>query len=212
MSICYKHKFIFIHLQKTGGSSIHTLLKQLKLVKNGKNYLMGKISSDVFAKAFPYTNYWHHLKASDVTKIVSAEVWNTFFKFTFVRNPWDRALSIFCYAKQSTNNPSSVHYGKSYPDKFEDWLRQFPGQDQYGFIADVNGKLLADFVGRFETLEQDFKRVCKITGLPNINLPHMRKSAHKHYSQYYTEETKQMVAQRSKKDIEFFGYTFEDKR
>jgi len=214
MSICYKHKFIFIHLQKTGGSSIHTVLGQLKLVQNSEKYLTGRISSDVSAQKFPYTHYWHHLKASDVRKIVSEEIWNTFFKFTFVRNPWDRTVSMFFYAKKSTSNPSSVHWGRHYPDKFEDWLREVHGKGvpQCNFITDEDGKLLVDFVGRFERLEEDFKRVCKITGLLNINLPHVRKSAHKHYSEYYTRQTRQFVADCYKKDIELFGYRFEDNR
>jgi hypothetical protein len=66
-----------------------------------------------------------------------------------------------------------------------------------------------DFIGRFENLQEDMRKVAQIIGLPTVDLPHLVKTKHKHYSKYYDNETEQITRERYTRDIELFNYTFE---
>jgi hypothetical protein len=81
--------------------------------------------------------------------------------------------------------------------------------NQLDYITDENGEIIVDFVGKYENLSHDISTVLKALRLENRPLPHVNKSEHKHYSEYYTEETKDLVAVRYSRDINFFGYKFD---
>ena len=80
--------------------------------------------------------------------------------------------------------------------------------EQLGYLVDYEGKLLVDFVGRFETLDRDYAKICARLGLPATKLPHYRKSAHRDYTHYYDERARDIIAARYRNDIAAFGYEF----
>jgi len=79
---------------------------------------------------------------------------------------------------------------------------------QLDWILNDDGKLFVDFIGRYENLQQDFGKVCDNIGLPRQVLLHTNKTRHRPYWDCYDENTKNIVATKYKKDIEYFGYEF----
>jgi hypothetical protein len=155
-----------------------------------------------------------------------------FYRFAFVRNPWDRLVS--CYRDKIKNEvPGYTHFtirpgvanclarfDAFVPDmSFEAFaaaVASIPDDEadehfrsQYTFLINRKGKLAADFVGRYERLADDFRIVQERTGLPEVELPRLQaaRTAAK-YAAYYTPETRGIVARRYQRDIEMFGYEF----
>ena len=134
-----------------------------------------------------------------------------FFKFSFVRNPWDKIISeCFCphiqlIFKNCKNIKDKIktacHWGTK--GGYAGHCRK-----QTDFINHAGIEL--DFMGRFENLQQDYKHVCNVLDMPGVALPHKFKTKHKHYTEYYDDETREIVAEKYKKDIGFFGYEFGD--
>ena len=139
---------------------------------------------------------------------VYRSIWDTYFRFAFVRNPWDRLVSTFIQKKK-------INYGVygSF-SSFSEFILSLPKQKlwrcdkHHRRQTDLFPLKSIDFIGRFENFEQDFNIVCDKIGIPHQELPHKNKTKHKHYTEYYDDETKQIVAEKYAKDIEYFGYEF----
>lgn len=132
--------------------------------------------------------------------------WNDYFKFTVVRNPWDRIVSDlhFCKNKGFVDQNLTVK---------QDVIKNFKSVQRWkspcvDWIT-LNGENQMDMVLRFENLQHDFQTLCDKLNI-NATLPMTNISKHKHYTEYYDDETRQMVAEKYAKDIEMFGYKFEE--
>jgi hypothetical protein len=189
--ISHKHKFVFVHINKTGGTSIEVILRKLSRNWTGQHHLIKKYRRLADTK-HGFENY---------------------FKFTIVRNPYDRLLSNYFYRKLMLKD-NRVH-----DLSFKNWITNsrdgnysfencLSRHTQLDWIVDENGEVIVDFIGKFENLQEDFDTICDKIGIPHQQLPHKNKSKHKHYTEYYDEETKQIVAEKYAKDIEYFGYKF----
>ena len=136
-----------------------------------------------------------------------------FFTFAFVRNPWDRMVSAW----------KSINVAKEYLDRNFNSFLKFIFTDKPNSLRashvrsyfdpsyrmfDQNDRQLVDFIGRFEKLQEEFEEVCRMIGVAPQKLPHLNKSEHETYSQYYDLESKELVELKFRKDIEHFGYTF----
>ncbi len=157
-----------------------------------------------------------HAKARDVQKELPPEVFNEFFKFAFVRNPWDLQVSMYHFMLRDPDIPrhAEVKACGSF-DAFVEWVVKTPDpypkgitKRQSEMLADSQGKLLVEFIGRYETISADYARICERIGI-EAPLPHLNQSAHKDYRSYYNDHTRDLVAEHFKSDLELFGYSFE---
>ena len=204
MPISRKHKAIFIHIPKNAGESME---KKLGIYGESKDNLWGVHGKFVL----------QHLTLFQMKRLyLKSDEFDRYYKFTFVRNPWDKAVSEY-------------HWYQRYnaPITFKDWVKGLSARlktsknlhvleighnvPQYKYIYDKNGNLLVDFVGRFESLQSDFDKVCKKLGIKDSSLPNIEATAsqdRKPYKEYYDIETIGIIANVYKKDIELFNYEF----
>ena len=185
--INYTDKIIFIHIPKCGGTSV-------------KNTLPHKFCGDRHGKLS-----WDLDKLNDVS-----------FCFTFVRNPWSRAVSAFHYLNSggSQNRQDKMYYRKflaRHKNSFSSYVKSgnFKRVKHFKRMSYYLDRIESlDFIGRFENLQEDFNTICDKIGIPRKQLPHKNNTKHKHYTEYYDDETRQIIAQRYAEDIELFKYEF----
>ena len=218
------HNLIFVHVQKTGGSSILRAFG-----------LRGDLVD--------------HRLAADLRGQYGRALWNRCFKFSFVRNPWERLVSWWAMidanraayqrgALAEINprflTPDSLRslgssrlqvkgffrYVIANARTFEEFLRNCSNEihdpdgpkhifkNQLDYLSDANGRMMVNHVGRFEDLETEFSQICARLGRHPQRLEVVNSSQHEHYSRYYTPELAELVAKAFKKDIEYFGFRF----
>ena len=204
--INHKHNFIFIHIPKTAGETLSAAL-QVRIQTYKHTFQLEKEIAD---------------KHETITEYMSLNPNNNdYFKFAFVRNPWDRVVSLWSYYVKRNIAPVSDNNFKTCIKNLETLFCKVPDNyysnsqrkinllyPQYHFISDWYGNNVLDYIGRFENLQEDFDTVCDKIGIPQQQLPHTNKSNHKHYTEYYDDETREIVAEKYAKDIEYFGYKF----
>jgi len=189
-----EHKCIFVHITKTAGTSV---------AKSLFNYL-------------PY-----HYTAIQYRVIYGTETFNDYYKFAFVRNPWDRVYSAYRYLKAGGWNDDDKQWSEEnlhgYPefnDFIIDWLtpdnlnRHLHFKPQYEFLCDSKDRILVDHIARFETLNEDFALIAEKLKLKTRLGKHNLNPA-KGYQEIYTDKAIDIVAEVYKKDIDMFAYQFE---
>ena len=226
--ICRDYNCLYVHIPKTAGQSIEQFFMGLLNLDwdQDREALCLQGNDDPGCG----TEKLAHLSASEYVDCgyLSEKEFAGFFKFSFVRNPWSRILSEYRYR--------NYFHHLSFRDFVLNKLPK-PGWDdkyrhvmpQYDMLYNQQGELLVDFVGRFETLQQDFDRVCEQLGITESSLPHRNRSdkksrglkrkiknylymngenRHQCMADFYDDETRAVVAGYYSKDIEAFGYRF----
>ena len=196
--INHKHKFIFIHIPKTAGHSIERAFGAW----TGKDKINYGIGMDSIRRR-PIQHY--NLAQLERYNFISPTENSTYFKFCFVRNPYSRIVSAWKYLKvQKWSKVSEDTSFKKFVKKYKKNLHA----KTHCHWTHTNGVKNIDFIGRFENLQEDFNVICNKIGIPTKKLPHINKTNHKHYTEYYDDETREIVAKKYAKDIEYFGYKF----
>jgi hypothetical protein len=196
MVISTEHKCIFIHVNKTGGRSISTSLFQ----RIKPHLTVGELF-ELEHNIEIHSNERLQNAQYDDENILVKNNWKNYFKFCFVRNPWDRKLSDYFY---NIKRGRTTHYIKINHKNTDLW--NSPGLE---WIEYKDGSIDPSiFIGRFENLQEDFNIVCDNINVPRRILPVINKTEHLPYWKYYTEETKALVEEKYKKDIDYFSYEF----
>ena len=134
------------------------------------------------------------------------DLFNKLFKFAFVRNPWDLQLSLYHF------NIAHPEFAPRAPAaSFEEHIMALepaahPVGQQRRFLIDADGKTLVDYVGRFETLSEDFAEICARIGLDAIKLAHVNRTDHPPWTKSYTRRMFDLVRTVHRPDIDAFGY------
>mgnify|MGYP005810094249 CR=1 FL=1 len=159
-----------------------------------------------------------HAKAILAKELFPPEFFASLFKFTFVRNPWDLQVSSYHHLLRERAHLVAPHKDfkafleyKLDPARPPQYHLDVSSTPQVECLMDFDGKLLVDFVGRYERLQEDFSFVCAKVGLKAIPLPEKRRAKDRaSYQGYYDDESARWVAERYARDIEVFGYTFDN--
>lgn len=224
MIISHKDKMIFFHNPKVVGTSIKSFIEENRCWSHS---IVGDDTKDVH----PFTtDTFRHLLPAQYMQMASdldKRMFNDFFKFTFVRNPWDRLVSLFHWNMQSSKALQGVLSGELNvaPKQVEflewvGWLHTHFTENILDFNlrpqhlwTHFEGKQVVDFVGRYENLKKDFKVVVdhmsNVEKLKIKKLPHINSSKHCDYREIYNSEMREKVSIIFAQDIELFGYSFE---
>lgn len=211
--ISKKQKFIFIHIYKVAGTSISDAIEKYEeynRLKTVSRFLWrftflraNKLRETLGLKnQYPWLD---HAQARDVKPLVPD--FDDYFKFCFVRNPWDWQVSLYHFSKQRRYTRTHDLVARMDFKEFITWRCSSECKLQKDFIVDYDGTNLIDFVGKLENIEADFQTICERIGIRNT-LPHLNKSKHTDYRSYYDDHTKALVARTFRDDIEMFGYSF----
>jgi hypothetical protein len=183
--INHKHKFIFIHIPKCGGVSVE--------------------------KHLGWGGVRHHTMEFYMKKYAGLNL-DEYYNFTFVRNPGARLVSWYFY---------HIKLETSYPRDFKEWVKTgmkshwnevdgtyWGDKDPINCQSWIADEKQYNFIGKLENLQEDFNTICDKIGIPQQQLPRINSTKHKHCTEYYDDGTRQIVAEKCAKDIEYFNYQF----
>lgn len=138
--------------------------------------------------------------------------WEHYYKFCFVRNPYDQAVSEYAYQMKNAGRQASFHYFlKAMNGDIDDPAIVPGGLKRNWSLYALNGEPVVDFIGRYEALEADFTDVCQRLGIP-VDQPLRQEKVgqqrrRKALSEWYDEETVELVRSIYGREIEYFGYS-----
>jgi hypothetical protein len=201
--ISFQKGFLFVHIPKTAGNSIQSALRdysedQLVALRNEQDGI------ERFGLRNPKYKIRKHSKLSEYHDALGEEQFLTLYKFTCVRNPWDRMVS---YYFTPTQNPETWNRKKfraviSKAVSVADYLQlDNGGKDPFANV---------DYIMRFENLADDFRAVCTAIGISPATLPVYNRSSREHYAKYYDDELREFVRTRFAVEIARFNYAFEE--
>lgn len=200
--ISFQKRFLFVHIPKTAGNSIQSVLRDYS-----EDELVALRSEQDGVERFGLRNPKYKIKKhsmlADYRDALGEGQFADLYKFTCVRNPWDRMVSFYFTPTQKTERWDRKKFRKivSTAPSIADYLQLDNSEsDPFGNV---------DYIMRFENLAQDFHTVCAALDIPPKTLPQYNRSNRQHYSGYYDDELRELVCARFAAEIERFGYTFE---
>ncbi len=207
MIVSHKHRFIFVAIPKTGTHSVrHGLREHLGPDDMEQARLFVE-------KSFPIPEIARmghgHISFAEIRPFLGEEAFAGYFKFAFVRNPFDRFVSYCAFATSRegsfARDPKRVmrHFLFNAPP-----LNHIIFRPQHLFLTDRDGSLLSDMLGKVEDMQAGYDAICVRTGIPTSPLDHANRSRRGDYRDYYDQELIDGVAKIYARDLELFGYDY----
>ena len=198
-------RFVFVHIPRTGGTSVEVALaaharRPIGRTAHGNTVLPHK-----------------HDTALEIRALLGSE-WERYFRFSIVRNPWERMLSDYhffrsvgpqLYPEFSAREQRLADDALRLP--LDAWLAQNAEtlrMCQLDYLTDTQGELLVNYVCRLENLEADFAEVCRKIGV-EVALPWLNQTQHPPVESAYSATSAELVRRYCALDIVHFGYCFD---
>lgn len=207
MIISHEHRFVFTAIPKTGTHSVRQALREH--MSEADLEQVGLFVN----KRFPFEELARishgHISLQQVRPFLGEEAFTDYFKFAFVRNPFDRFVSYCAFMTRANgaflSNPQAVMNHLLFVQPPEQHILFQP---QHTFLVDEAGGLLSDMVGRVEDMQASYDAICARIGIPTATLGQVNSSRRGGYRDYYDARSRDEVARRYQRDLELFGYEF----
>jgi hypothetical protein len=216
MLISHRHQFAFVHVPKTGGSSVSHAL--WSFADHVDHYWANRCLSLVGIRVNHYApcrlrKFRPHTPADTLRHNLPAGLFESLFTFAFVRNPWDLLVSYYHFLRDADGHPDHVSHRRRHATRLPDFEAYIRYEIRRGkisqtrMVTDRRGRVLVDFLGRYESLRGDFAHACREIGI-NASLGRANASSRGDYRDYYTDRLVALVRDGFAEDIERFGYEF----
>ena len=200
--ISFQKRFLFIHIPRTAGNSIQSVLRdysedEIVALRSEQDGI------ERFGLRNPHYKLRKHSTLAEYRAALGQEQFHNLYKFTCVRNPWDRMVSYYFRRTRDAKDWDRKEFKKMISKALSvaDYLRLDESkEDPFDNV---------DYVMRFETLADDFRRVCAALNIPAKPLPKYNRSGREQYSRYYDDELRALIRERFALEIERFGYVFD---
>jgi hypothetical protein len=207
MILSHKYKFIYIKNKRVAGTSIELALSE----HCGVDDIIPPTSDEhLRPKNVKLRNYikngkrifYNHMTAQSIKELVGDDIWNSYFKFCFERNPWDKVISGYY-----------VHKARGLNQNLSVFIRSKRARDLY--LSDfsnrytIDGKVVVDFIGKYENLKRDLAFVCRRLRIPELTLPKAKtgfRKDNRHYKEIMSTADIEFIANLCAKEIKYLGY------
>ena len=212
MIVSHRHRFIFFAVPRTGTHAIRAALAPLL---GPEDWQQEGLVTGARSPLPPLRRIGHgHISLRLARPHLPEVVWRSYFKFAFVRDPYDRFVSACAMmnkrnAAYAGNETAVMKYTLNSLKGAvgaADFRKLTLARPQAGLLADEGGRIGVDFVGRYEDLQESFAQLCRRIGIPVQPLPVVNAVPHRPYREYYDDELRRLVTGFYRRDFELLGY------
>jgi hypothetical protein len=222
MIVSDSNKFIFIHIPRTAGTYVSKKICNSLGVKKWREFIgepkklinrEGNALGNCYSGEYSEYESNKHITAKNLKNKIGKKKWKSYFKFAFIRNPWDRILSIYLKKRREATGIRRFLFENS-KFKFNSYVILKYGlgvgkvMRQTEYVEDENGHIIVDYIGRYEKLEKDLEKIYEKLMLESRQEEPYDGTENVSYKNYFLNMTKRIVKKKFRKEIEKFDYTF----